>query len=287
MAELYPPGWYNLFCNMKIQKLKQKYRYSFILLKELVITEFKLKYQGSVLGYLWSLLRPLFLFLILYLVFVHFLRVGGDVPHWPVSLLFGIVLWNFFSDITTGGLSAIVSRGDVLRKLNFPKYVIVLSSSVSALINLCLNLIVLVVIMFFAHVHFHLSSLLAPFFILEIFTFGFGIALILSTLYVRFRDINFIWEVFLQALFYGSAVIYPLSMVYDKSALIAKLFLLNPVAQAIQDARYFLISDKNMTLVALTPNVFVRLIPYLVVIAVLSYGIWLFKKRSPYFAEEV
>ena len=145
----------------------------------------------------------------------------------------------------------------------------------------------ILVIMFSANVHFHLSSLLTPFFILEIFAFGFGIALILSTLYVRFRDINFIWEVFLQALFYGSAVIYPLSMVYDKSALIAKLFLLNPVAQAIQDARYFLISDKNMTLVSLTSNVFVRLIPYLVVIAVLFYGIWLFKKRSPYFAEEV
>ncbi|MFC2318093.1 MAG: hypothetical protein ACFNM5_02720 [Candidatus Saccharibacteria bacterium] len=76
-------------------------------------------------------------------------------------------------------------------------------------------------------------------------------------------------------------------MVYDKSALIAKLFLLNPVAQAIQDARYFLISDKNMTLVSLTNNVFVRLVPYLIVLAVLSYGIWLFKKRSPYFAEEV
>ncbi|MGK2896606.1 MAG: ABC transporter permease, partial [Candidatus Saccharimonadales bacterium] len=117
-------------------KLYQRYRYSLILLKELVITEFKLRYQGSVLGYLWSLLKPLFLFTILYFVFVFFLRVGSDIPHWPVALLLGIVLWNFFGEITNNGLGSIVGRGDVIRKINFPKYVIVLASSISAFINL-------------------------------------------------------------------------------------------------------------------------------------------------------
>src|SRR5690606_32270095 len=111
-----------------------KYRYSLVLLRELVITEFKLRYQGSVLGYLWSLLKPLFLFTILYFVFFHFLRIGEGVPNWPVSMLLGIVLWTFFSEITTNGLSSVVSRGDVIRKINFPKYVIVFASSISALI---------------------------------------------------------------------------------------------------------------------------------------------------------
>ena len=99
-------------------------------MRELVITEFKLRYQGSVLGYIWSLLKPLFLFAILYFVFVYFLRIGEGIPYWPVTMLFGIVLWNFFSEITNNGVAAVVSRGDVIRKINFPKYVIVLASSV-------------------------------------------------------------------------------------------------------------------------------------------------------------
>src|SRR5690348_2520218 len=108
-----------------IDKIKQRYNYSLILLRELVITDFKLRYQGSVLGYVWSLLRPLALFLILYFVFAKFLRIGDAVPHFPVYLLLGIVIWNYFAEVTNGGVSAIVGRGDLIRKLNFPKYVIV------------------------------------------------------------------------------------------------------------------------------------------------------------------
>src|SRR5690606_3410648 len=100
-----------------------RYRYSLILLRELVITAFKLGYQGSILGYLWSLLRPIFLFVILYFVFTYFLGIGRDMQHWPVSMLLGIVLWNFFSEVTNNGVTSIVNRGDVIRKINFPKYV--------------------------------------------------------------------------------------------------------------------------------------------------------------------
>ena len=146
-------------------KLQSKYRYSTILLRELVITEFKLRYQGSVLGYLWSLLKPLFLFVILYFVFVNFLKIGSDIPNWPLALLFGIVLWNFFAEVTNNGLNAIVGRGDVIRKINFPKYVIVLSSSISALINLGLNLIVIGVFMIFSDVNLSWSALLTPLYI--------------------------------------------------------------------------------------------------------------------------
>ena len=98
------------------KKIKDRYTYSLILLRQMVITDFKLRYQGSVLGYVWSLLRPLFMFAILYVVFVKFLRIGGDIPHYPVYLLTGIVLWNFFSEITSNGVSAIVSQGDLLRQ---------------------------------------------------------------------------------------------------------------------------------------------------------------------------
>ena len=184
-----------------------KYRYSLILLRELVITEFKLRYQGSVLGYLWSLLKPLFLFVILYFVFVHFLRIGSDIPNWPLAMLLGIVLWNFFSEVTNNGLSSIVGRGDVIRKINFPKYVIILASSISALINLVLNLVVIAVFMIITGVDVSWLALLTPVYILELFVFGLGLAFILSAIFVRLRDMNYIWEIIMQALFYGSAVI--------------------------------------------------------------------------------
>lgn len=269
------------------KKFSEKYRYSLILLRELVVTEFKLRYQGSVLGYLWSLLRPLFLFIILYFVFVYFLRIGSDIPHWPVALLLGIVLWNFFTEVTNNGLGAIVGRGDVIRKINFPKYVIVLASGVSAFINLLLNLVVIAAFMAINGVEIGWGALLAPVFILEIFAFAIGLALILSALYVKLRDLNYIWEIITQALFYASAVIYPISMVIDRSQSIATGILLSPITQSIQDIRHFLISDSNQTLFTLTGNGWLYLIPIGIVVATGVLGVVIFKKRSPYFAEDV
>src|SRR5580700_11371911 len=135
-----------------MQKLKQRYRYSVILLRELVRTDFKIRYQNSLLGYVWSLLRPLLIFLILYVVFTKFLKVGQNVPHYPVYLLLGILLWNFFVEVTMGGVGAIVGKGDLLRKINFPKYVIILSVTLSALINLSLTSIVIIIFMLLGHV---------------------------------------------------------------------------------------------------------------------------------------
>ena len=265
----------------------QRYRYSLILLRQLVITDFKLRYQGSALGYLWSLLRPLFLFVILYFVFVYFLKIGSDIPHWPVAMLLGIVLWNFFSEVTNNGVTAIVNQGNLIRKINFPKYVIILSSGVSAFINLLLNLVVIGIFMAINQVTLSWSMLLAPLFIAEIFIFAVGVSFILSTLFVRLRDINYIWEVIMQALFYASAVIYPIALVVDKSPVIAQLLLLNPVAQAIQDARHTLINPVNPTLYELTGSVVISLIPIIIVVVVAVFGGWYFRKRSPYFAEEV
>ena len=268
-------------------KLYKKYRYSLILLRELVITEFKLRYQGSVLGYLWSLLKPLFTFIILYFVFVYFLKIGSNIPHWPVALLLGIVLWNFFSEITNNGLGAIVGRGDVIRKINFPKYVIVLASSASAFINLLLNLVVITLFMIINGVVLSWSALLAPLFILEIFAFGVGLALILSALYVKIRDLNYIWEIIMQALFYASAVIYPISIVLDRKMEIGQLILLSPITQPIQDIRNVLINGNNITLLSLTGNPLWYAIPLGIVAGVLILGIWIFKKNSPYFAENI
>ena len=113
---------------------------NWILLKELVKTDFKLRYQGSLIGHLWSILKPLMLFSVMYVVFIHFLKFGGDVPHFAVALLLGMVMWTFFQETTAMGLTSIVARGDLLRKLSFPNEIIVLSVSVNALINFIINI---------------------------------------------------------------------------------------------------------------------------------------------------
>lgn len=269
------------------KKLLKKYRYSLILLRELVITEFKLRYQGSVLGYLWSLLRPLFLFAILYVVFAHFFRLGGSIPHFPVYLLLGIVMWNFFSEVTNQGVQAIVARGDVIRKINFPKYVIVLSSTISAGINLVINLAVVGVFMIFTGVDLSWMSLLAPLYFIELFVFALAVAFLLSALFVRLRDLNYIWEVIMQAGFYATPIIYPLSLVSDRWPEVAQLLLLSPVAQSIQGARELIVTPETQTLHSLSGSWWPNLIPIAIVIAVSLFAVWFFKKRAPYFAEEV
>ena len=168
-----------------MQQIKNRYRYSLILLKQLVKTDFKLRYQGSFLGYLWSLLRPLAIFLILYVVFVKFLKVGKTIPHYPVYLLLGIVIWNYFTEVTMGSVGAIVGRGDLLRKINFPKYVIVLAGSMGALINLALNFIVITAFMVYSGVDISSKVWLLPFLIVELFVFSISLAFLLSALYVK------------------------------------------------------------------------------------------------------
>ena len=258
-----------------------------ILLRELVITDFKLRYQGSVLGYLWSLLKPLLLFAILYIVFVKFLRLGADIPHFPVYLLLGVVLWTFFVEATSQGMMAIVGRGDLIRKINFPKYIIVISGTLSALINLLLNLLVVLVFVIVNGVDLQWSALLLPFNILELYIFALAVAFWLAALFVKYRDLSHIWEVFLQGAFYVTPILYPISLVIVQNELAAKILMLNPVAQIIQDARYNLISHQTITTSSLITNQIIALIPYIIVIIMIVYASLYFKKSQRYFAENV
>lgn len=270
-----------------LKSIKQRYRYSVILLRQLVITDFKIRYKGSALGYLWTLLRPLALFAVLYVVFVNFLRIGSDIPHYAVYLLLGVVLWNYFVEVTNNGVVAIVSRGDLLRKLAFPRYVIVLASSFSALINLSINLLVIGVFMLINRVDFTFNILWIIPLVIELFAFALSLAFILSALFVRLRDMNYVWELVLQAGFYATPIIYPITMVAAKSLTAARLLIINPVAQIIQDARYFLITPESLTINSLYNSNLARLIPVAIVISIAVFGSVYFKKKSPSFAEEV
>jgi ABC-2 type transport system permease protein len=257
------------------------------LLRELIITDFKLRYQGSALGYLWSLLKPLMLFAILYVVFVQFLRFGSDVEHFPIYLLLGIVLWGFFTEATTQGMSAIVSRGDLIRKINFPKYIIVISGTISALINLVLNLVVVLGFVLINGVDLKWSALWLPLNIAELYVFSLALAFLLAAVYVKYRDVGYIWEVFLQGAFYATPILYPISMVIKQSEFAAQILLLNPVAQIIQDARYNLVTHQTTTLTDLVHNPYMQAVPLLIVVGVALFASYYFKKSSKYFAENV
>mgnify|MGYP000873757987 CR=1 FL=1 len=259
-----------------------------ILLRELVVTDFKLRYQGSILGYLWSLLKPLLLFTILYFVFVRFLKFGEGIEHFEVSLLLGIVMWTFFTEATGQGMQAIVGRGDLIRKINFPKYIIVISGTISALINLVLNLLVVLMFIVINGVDIKWSILLLPLNILELYVFALAIAFALAAVYVKYRDVTHIWEVFLQGLFYATPILYPISMVIDNASLeIAKVLMVNPIAQIIQDARYNAISHDTVTVAGFINNPLIVAVPYLIVGVAIVFAVVYFKRNQRYFAENV
>jgi ABC-2 type transport system permease protein len=238
------------------------------------------------LGYLWTLLRPLALFTILYLVFVELLKIGATIPYSALYLLFGIVIWGFFGEATNMGLGSLVSRADLLRKISFPRYVIVLSTGVSALISFGLSMIVIVLFMALAGVPLRLSVLWLPLLFVELVAFSLSIAFFLSALFVRYRDMSYIWEVTAQAAFYLTPIIYPLSLIEEQSLWAARLLLLNPMAQIIQDARYVLITDQTLTVTQLYGSPWVRLIPVGITVVMGFTSVAYFRRLAPRLAEE-
>lgn len=255
------------------------------LLAELVRTDFKLRYQGSVLGYTWSLLRPLLMFLILYLVFGKFLRFGGEISHYPIYLLLGIVMWFFFADMTNQSTASIVARGDLIRKIRISRWIIVLSSSVSALINLGLNLIVVGIFTVVSGVDLHLSGLWLFVLLVEVYILGLGMSLFLAAAYVRYRDVSYIWDVVMQAGFYLTPIIYPITVITNVT--LQKIMLLNPMAQAIQDARKVLVTLDTTTVANVYNSTFIRLIPMTFCLLVLAGGVLYFKRQAKTFAENL
>ncbi len=257
------------------------------LLLQLVKTDFKLRYQGSAVGYLWSLLRPLFMFLILYIVFTTVFPLGRGVPHYPVYLFVGIILWNFFTEMTQQSLGSIVSRGDLIRKIRIPRWMVVFSTSLNALINLGLNLLVLALFMVVNHVVPLATMLWLPLVIVEVYIFGLGLSFFLSALFVKFRDIQYIWDLLTQAGFYLTPILYPLTRI--ESPIFQKIIFMNPMAQAIQDARYVLVShDQSIkTIWSVFNSNWQALIPIGVVLFVFVTGVSYFRSQQNSFAENL
>jgi len=260
----------------------------------MVKTDFKMRYQGSFLGHLWSILKPLALFAVMYVVFVRFLRFGNGVPHFAVSLLLAMTIWTFFGEAVGQGMNSIVARGDLLRKISFPKVIVVLSSTIGALINFAINLVVVLIFAIINGVQFHWHIFLAPFVFIELYFFALGLALLLSSLFVRFRDVGHLWDIVMQGWFYATPIIYPLSMIYAPGGvptaprmIMAKILLMSPMAQIIQDMRRLIVLPTDDTVWTFIGNPIIKCIPLVIVVVVLALGIHVFNKRSKMFAEEI
>lgn len=271
-----------------IKRLQERYHYALVVFKELVKTNFKLRYQGSYLGVLWSVLQPLMLFTVMYVVFVKFLKFTDGTPTFPISLLCGTCLWQFFTESTSIGMRSIVDRGDLLRKIHFPNYIIVAATTMGSMISLAINLGVVILFGFFAHAHYTWRVITVIPSILQLYAISLGVALLLGSLYVYFRDIGHIWDVILQALFYATPIIYPLSMVQKNPEFswAADFMMLMPTTQTIMDIRHNLLSPEYVpTIWTVVDNKILCLIPYVLSVLVLWLGVHVFRKYSAKFAE--
>lgn len=263
-----------------------------MLLREMVKTDFKLRYKGSILGIAWSVIKPLALFVVMYLVFVKFMRITDGTSTYPIVLLLGIAVWGFFTEATSTGLQSVVSRGDLLRKINFPKAIVVISSVVGALISLAINLVIVVIALAIylciGQAHLSWNILWLPLNIIELLVIALGVSLLLGALYVKFRDISHLWDIALQILFYAAPIIYPLNMeVFVKFPIIAKIILMNPIAQTIQDIRHNLIAETVPTVWNTLHFWPYQIIPIVIAGILLWLGVRVFNKQSQKFAEEI
>ncbi len=252
----------------------------------LAVMEFKLRFFGSVLGYLWQLMRPLLLFGVLYVVFTEFVQLGAGVRFYPAVLLTGIVLFTFFSDATSRSVTAVADRESLVRKIEFPRLVVPLAVLLISLFNLILNLLAVLVFVIATGVEPRLEWLALPLLLLPLGLFAGGLAMLLSALYVRFRDVQPIWEVMLQVLFYGSPILYVLEILPTEQ-LQHLVVWFNPIATILVQSRHSLIDETAPNVWDAAGGMVYLAIPGAIVLGVLVLGFWVFNREAPRIAEEL
>jgi len=256
------------------------------LTRTLTLTDFRLKFYGSALGYLWQLIRPLLLFGVLYFVFTHFIKFGKGVQHYPAMLLMGIVLYGFVSEAIANAVESVVAREPLVRKIQFPRLVIPASVVSTALLNLLLNLIAVFGFAFINGVDPKWSWLELPLILLACVLFTSGIAMIVSALYVRYRDVKPITDVFLQILFYATPIFYPVSKISDETLRHA-LVMLNPFATIVVWADHSIVDKGAPSPSEAAGGAVNLLVPLAIVLALVGIGFWIFNRESPRIAEEL
>ncbi|MBL7057355.1 ABC transporter permease [Candidatus Woesearchaeota archaeon] len=250
-------------------------KYHWSLIKEFALVSLKLKYRGSVLGYLWAILYPLLFLLTLYVVFTQIINI--NVPNYALFLLIGILLWNFLADATRSSIGFMNENKMLIRKAKFPLQTIVIGACLASFIIFILNLIVFIVLMLFFHASFHVMMFSIPIFLIELFFFVLGASFIVSALNIIYRDVVYIWSFILLVGFWITPIVYPFSSIPDQYL---KYYFLNPMARIVTDFRNaifdnFITNPKNILITAI------------ICFAVFIIGYMIFKKMSVRFAEEI
>jgi ABC-2 type transport system permease protein len=255
----------------------------------LAATDFKLRYFGSVLGYLWSLVQPLMLFGVLYVVFSVLLDFSGSEKFYPVALLSGIVLFNFFGEATSGSVRSIVSREPLVRKIEFPRVAVPLATVLTALFNFLLNLIPVFVFLLIAGGEPRWTWFELPLIIAILTIWLAGIAMLLSAMFVRYRDIEPIWSVVMQVLFYATPIFYTLDTVGQKTGKewVANLFMVNPFAALLQQFRHAIVDPSHVSAAQAIGGTWRLAAPALVVVLTVWLGWTVFSRMAPKVAEEL
>jgi ABC-2 type transport system permease protein len=250
----------------------------------LAITDFKLVYFGSALGYIWSLARPLMLFGVLYTVFTHIVRVGGTIPNYPLYLLTALILWGYFRDTTAASVRSLVERQNLLRKIRFPRLVIPVSIALTELFHFGMNIVVVAAFFLFAGVEPRWTWLELVPLVGVMIMLASGCAMLVSALYVRFRDMDPIWEVVLQLGFWGSPIIYAIGSVPSAWQGILSC---NPVASVLNEMRYALVDPNAPNAAACIGGAWKLVIPASITIGVFVLGLWVFNREAPRIAENL
>lgn len=257
----------------------------FDLLWLMSVTEFKRTYFGTVLGYLWSLIRPLLLFGVLLFVFTKVFKIGSELHNYPVLLLLGIVLFTFFQEATTGSVTSVVAQEGVVRKTQFPRLVIPLATVLTSAFNLCLNLIIVFAFILAWGVDPTWTWLLFPIALAFLFVFTTAVSMMLSVLYVRFRDVAIIWTVVAQVLFYATPVLYPIEAL--KNGTYEHLLMISPLAVIFEQVRIWVLEPTAPSLSSLTGGALGLLPAVFIYVGVCVFGVWIFNREAPRIAEEL
>jgi ABC-2 type transport system permease protein len=251
------------------------------------VTEFKLGYHGTALGFAWSFVRPLLLFAVLLLVFTQVFRFGDDVKNYPAMLLFNIMLFTFFADATGNAVTSVVRSESVVRKMQFPRLVIPLSVVITNALQLALSLIVVFIFLLAYGVEPVWTWILTPLLIGAMVLITTAVSMLLSVLFVRVRDVSIIWTVLSTVLFYATPVLYPIKEDFPDSPF-REVVMCNPLSPIFEQAREWIIDPTAPGAVeAADGNQLLVIIPAVLFIAICVVGVWAFNRGAPRVAEEI
>jgi ABC-2 type transport system permease protein len=253
----------------------------------LALTDWKLRFFDSVLGYVWSLLRPLMLFGTLYVVFSLLVDIGAGVEYYPLTLLIGVVLFSAFAEITSSSVTSMLDRENLVRKVACPRLAIPLSVATLATFGLLLNLITVAIFVAGNGLEPRWSWLLLPLPLAGVLVFATGIGMLLSALYVPFRDARPIWEVISQALFYATPVLWPVQLLEGEADWLEKLVMCNPLAVLIQSFRWLLVGSDAPSPVDVTGSWAWMAVPAAIAIGCCVLGAVVFSRTAPTAAEDL